>query len=154
MEDFPKIEWSALEYEERERTRDWFWALGIIIATASIAAVIFGNYFFAGLIILGGVVLGIFATKKPEVVNYTLDEHGFWARGNLYHFESIHAFWVETKEKPQFFIKSSRIFVPIISVPIDPASAGSIRDIMLRKEIPEEKMEEHLAEKIMEVFGL
>ena len=37
-----KLEWSALEYEEKERSRDWFWALGIIVATTKTTTAIKG----------------------------------------------------------------------------------------------------------------
>jgi hypothetical protein len=59
-----KLSWSAPEYEEKERSRDWFWALGIIVATSSIAAIIFNDYFFAVLLILSGILLGFFAVKN------------------------------------------------------------------------------------------
>ena len=42
-----KLEWSALEYEEKERDASWFWALAVIIVAGSLAAIIFSNYFFA-----------------------------------------------------------------------------------------------------------
>ena len=77
------LQWSALEYEEKERSKDWFWALGIIVVTSSIASVIFGNYFFAVLLILGGFLLGFFATKKPEMVQYELTERGLKIRTRL-----------------------------------------------------------------------
>ena len=65
-----KLNWSALEYEEKTRSPDWFWALGIIVVTSSIAAIIFGNYFFATLLVLSGLLLGFFAVKKPDMVHY------------------------------------------------------------------------------------
>lgn len=154
MADFPKIEWTALEYEERERSRDWFWALGVLVITSTIAAIIFANYFFAALIFLGGGVLSIFALKKPETVHYEIDERGLKVRSNLYRFDSIHAFWVETRSRPALFIRSTRMFLPMIVIPIEPFHAEDIREIMLHKGIPEEEMREHLAEKIMEIFGL
>jgi hypothetical protein len=153
VENFPPMQWSAPEYEERERTRDWFWALGIIVATASLASIIFGNYFFAGLIVLGGIVLGLFATKTPETVPYELNSRGLKIRMNLYSFDSIQAFWVEMHAKPTLFIKSSRFFMPMIAVPIDPLSAPRIHEIMMSKGIPEEEMKEHLSEKIMDALG-
>src|SRR5258706_15804151 len=104
-----KLEWSALEYEERERSPDWFWALGIIVATSSIAAIIFGNYFFAALLILSGVLLGFFAIKKPDLVTYELNNKGLKIRNRLYPYENIKSFWVqvdrsgETNLKPMLF---------------------------------------------------
>jgi len=61
-----KLEWSALEYEERERGNDWFLALGIIVAASSVAATIYSNYFFATLLVLSGLLLGSFAIKNTE----------------------------------------------------------------------------------------
>ncbi|MEK7140728.1 MAG: hypothetical protein AAB815_03005 [Patescibacteria group bacterium] len=153
MEDFSPIQWSALEYEERERTRDWFWALGIIIVTASVASIIFGNYFFAALIILGGTLLGFFAIRKPEMVTYEINDRGLKVRTRIYPYENIKSFWVMVEKKPTLFIKSERVFMPIISMPIDPAMAEDIRNVMLFQNVPEEEMREHASEKIMESLG-
>ena len=154
-----KLEWSALEYEEKERSRDWFWALGIIVVTSSIAAIIFGNYFFAVLLLISGLLLGFFAIKKPEMVSYELDEKGLKIKTRLYPYESIKSFWVQTDSagdsalQPTLFIKSERAFMPILSIPIENKLAENIRSMMLSKNIIEEEMREHLSEKIMEVLG-
>jgi len=154
-----KLEWSALEYEEKERSRDWFWALGIIVVTSSIAAIIFGNYFFAVLLLISGLLLGFFAIKKPEMVSYELDEKGLKIKTRLYPYESIKSFWVQTDStgdsalQPTLFIKSERAFMPILSIPIENKLAENIRSMMLSKNIIEEEMREHLSEKIMEILG-
>jgi len=163
MEEQNKLEWTALEYEEKERTRDWYWALGVIVVTSSLAALIFGNYFFAALIILSGILLGFFAVKKPDLVSYELNEKGLRVRTRVYPYENIQSFWVQTSReretpdgkplRPTLFIKSERVFMPIISVPIDDAWAEDIHSIMLAQDIPEEEMREHLSEKIMESLG-
>lgn len=154
-----KLIWSALEYEEKDRSPDWFWALGIIIITGSIAAIIFENYFFAVLLVLSGVLLGFFAIKKPDTVTYELNQKGLMIRNRLYPYENIKSFWVqidpqgETNLKPILFIHTERVFMPIISVPIDETIALDIHSIMLSKNIAEVEMKEHASEKIMEVLG-
>lgn len=154
-----KLEWSALEYEEKERSADWFWALGIIVVTSSIAAIIYANYFFAVLLILSGCLLGFFAIKKPEMVFYELNNQGLKIKTRLYLYENIKSFWVQTersgekKLKPTLFIKSQRAFMPIISIPIENNLAENIRSILLSKNVPEEEMKEHMSEKIMESLG-
>ncbi len=154
-----KLIWSALEYEEKERSQDWFWALGIIVATSSIASIIFENYFFATLLVLGGLLLWWFAVKKPETVTYELNEKGLKIRDRLYPYESIKAFWVqvdftpESNVKPMFFIHSERAFMPVLSMPIDKDIAEDIHSIMTSKEIAEVEMKEHPSEKIMELLG-
>ena len=159
MEETEKLSWTALEYEERERSPDWFWALGIIFATSSIAAIIFDNYFFAVLLILSGLLLGFFAVKKPDVVAYELNAQGLKIRNRLYPYENIKSFWVqlntspEINVKPMLFINSERAFMPILSIPIEEMMAEEIHSIMLAKNITEKEMKEHPSEKIMEVLG-
>lgn len=159
MNDNEKLSWSALEYEEKERSKDWFWALGIIVATSSIASVIFGNYFFAALLLLSGVLLGFFAIKKPDTVTYELNTKGLKIRNRLYPYENIKSFWVqldtsgETDLKPMLFIHSERAFMPILSIPINETLAVDIHSILLNRDVAEVEMKEHPSEKIMEVLG-
>ena len=148
-----KLQWSALEYEEKTRSADWFWALGITIVTSSVAAIIFGNYFFATLLFLGGILLGFFAVKKPETVSYELDARGLKIRNYLYPYEGIKSFWVQKGAKPTLFIKTERLFMPVISIPIEEFMADDIRLIMLSKNVTEEEMKEHPSFKIMESLG-
>ncbi len=153
------LEWSALEYEEKERNKDWFWALGVIVFTSVAAAIIYGNYFFAALLILSGVLLGFLATKKPEMVSYKLNDKGFAVSTSLYPYENIKSFWVQKEAlepeqlKPLLFIKSERFFMPIILSPIENIMAEDIRSFLLEKKIVEEEMKETVPEKIMEALG-
>jgi len=154
-----KLVWTALEYEEKDRSPDWFWALGIIVATSSIAAIIFGNYFFAALLVLSGVLLGFFAIKKPDIITYELNPKGLKIRNRLYPYGNIKSFWVqldtsgETSLKPILFIHSERAFMPILSIPIDETIATDIHSIMLSQNIAEVEMKEHPSDKIMEALG-
>ncbi|HNW71428.1 MAG TPA: hypothetical protein PKZ36_01015 [Candidatus Paceibacterota bacterium] len=153
MEKGEKIEWSMLEYEEKERNIDWFWALGVIIVASAAASIIFKNYFFAALLVIGGVMLGYFAVKKPEVISYELNEDGLKIHNILYPFEDIKCFWVQKETKPTLFVKTKRVIMPIISIPIELSSANKIHDVMLKNNIVEEEMKEHFSNKIMEVLG-
>ncbi len=148
-----KLEWSAFEYEERERSADWFWALGVIVVTSSLAAIIYGNYFFAAFLVLGGILLGFFARRKPSMVTYELDARGLKIETRLFLYENIKSFWVETRIKPMLFIKSERLFMPVISIPIENNMADEIRAIFLTKNVPEEEMKEHISDKIIESLG-
>ena len=154
-----KLEWTALEYEEKYRDPDWFWALGIIVVTSSLAAIIYSNYFFFALIIIAGFLLGFFAKKKPDLVNYELNSKGLKIHSRLYPYENIKSYWIQLSHpedsaiKDLFFIKSERFYMPVISVPIIPSIAEEIQDIMLSKNIPEEEMKEHPSDKIMESLG-
>lgn len=149
-----KLEWSQLEYEEKERGNDWFWALGVIVVASSVASFIYGNYFFGLFLIIGGILLGVFAIKKPDLVFYELNEKGLQIRNRLFPYENIKSFWVKKEsENPTLFIKSERLFMPIISMPIKGYHAEEVRNFMLSNNVPEEEMKEHPSEKIMDSLG-
>ena len=151
MDKDKKLEWTALEYEEKERGNDWFWALGVIVVASSITSFIYSNYFFGLLLIIGGVLLAMFAIKKPDLVFYELNTKGLKIKSRLFPYENIKSFWVKNDfEKPTLFIKSERLFMPIISMPIKQYNATEIRDLMLSKDVLEEEMKEHPSEKIMD----
>ncbi|OGI60306.1 hypothetical protein A2641_01110 [Candidatus Nomurabacteria bacterium RIFCSPHIGHO2_01_FULL_37_25] len=154
-----KLQWSALEYEEKDRNNDWFWALGIIVVTSSVAAIIYENYFFAALLFLSGILLWFFAIKKPDMVSYELNNQGLKIRTTLYPYENIKSFWIqigedeETKLPPTLFINSERFFMPILSIPIEYDIAHDIHSIMVSRNIMEEEMRDHLSIKVMEFLG-
>lgn len=153
MEEKEKIEWSALEYEEKERSTDWFWALGIIVVAGAVTSLIYSNYFFAVLLILSGILLGFFAIKKPDMVHYELNKKGLKIKTRLFPYESIKSFFVQTTPKSMLFVKSSRMFMPIISMPVENDLAEEIRSVMLSNNVKEEEMKEGPSEKIMESLG-
>lgn len=167
-----KLEWSALEYKEKDRSVDWFWALAVIIITSSAAAIIFGNYFFAILLILSGILLGYFAVKKPDMILYELNEKGLQIRNRIFLYEDIHGFWVQKRIpefyselpghkglpstgplEPALFVETKRLLFPIFSIPIDENLADKIRRRMLSRNVPEKHMKEHPAENIMDRLG-
>ncbi|MFA5999631.1 MAG: hypothetical protein WC783_01470 [Candidatus Paceibacterota bacterium] len=158
MNEEEKFSWSALEYEEKERSTDWFWALGVIVVTGAITAIIYNNYFFSTLLILGGILLGVFAKKKPAIITYELNDRGLKVGSYFYPYENIKAFFVQEhnndkKHKPTLFIRSERVFMPIISIPIENEWIENIQNLMLEKNIKEEEMREHISDKIMDYFG-
>jgi hypothetical protein len=148
-----KLEWSALEYEEKERGNDWFWALGVIVVAGAIASILFKNYFFAILLIISGILLGYFAIKRPEMINYELNQKGFKIKNRLLPYDTIKSFWVQIGMRPTLFLKSDRLFMPILSIPIDDEMGEKIKRVMLLKKVPEEEMKEHPSVDIMEKLG-
>src|SRR3989339_113120 len=148
-----KLEWFALEYEEKERSTDWYWALGVIVITSSIASIIYNNYFFAALLLISGILLGFFAIKKPDIISYELNTDGLKIRNQLYPYKNIKSFYVQSGEKPILFIRSERVFMPVIEIPIENNLTSSIHSIMISKNVVEEEMKEHPSLKIMNSLG-
>lgn len=147
------LEWSAPEYMEKEHSQDWFWALGVIVVCGSIASMIYRDYFFAGLLVLGGILLGFFAIKKPEMVEYELSNRGLRIDKRVFPYDSLKSFYVRLHPEPTLLIHSQRFFMPVIAIPLGEEFAEEVREVMLAHNVPEEKLTEHSTEKIMDSLG-
>jgi hypothetical protein len=148
-----KIEWLAPEYEHREQTVDWYWALSIIIIATCVTSIIYENYFFALLILLGGSMLGYFSSKKPGMMDYELNDEGLKIRDRLHPYETIKHFWVQETPKPILHIESDRVFLPTLSMPIYPIIANKIREKMLAHGVLEQEIKDHPSVMVMEYLG-
>lgn len=154
MDNTDKLTWSALEYEERERTTDWFWAFGVIVITSSLTAIIYSNYFFAVLILLSGALLYFFSKKTPELIEYELNHKGLKIKSSLYPYDNIKSFYVQLDETPMLFVKTERLYMPVLSIPIEYTLADDVYAIFMSKKVMEEEMHEHASEKIIRTLGL
>jgi len=154
-----KLEWTALEYAEKEHDQDWYWALGIIVVTSTITAIIFENYFFAVLLFLAGALLWFFSKKKPDLINYEINLKGIKIGNDLYTYDTIQSYWISRShidlpdEKDLLFIKSSRFYMPILIIPISTDIMDDVHNVMDIKNIPAEEMRPHISDKIIEVLG-
>lgn len=147
------LEWSAPEYHHTTKTRDWYWAVGIISFTMAFLAIIFGNIIFAIFIILSAFTLCIHAVKPPETIKFELTNKGVVIKDRLYPYTTLESFWVELdEENPKILIKSKKLFVPFIIIPLHEDDAETAQEI-LRAYLKEEEHQEPLTQKIMEYFG-
>jgi hypothetical protein len=153
MNEDGNLSWSMPAYEEKYRSPDWFWALGVIAITIAITSIIYSNYFFAILILISSGLLYFFATETPEIIDYTINDKGLKIKDHIFLFENIKSFYVQKDHKPTLFIKTERFFMPTVSIPIEYDMADSIKNIFDLKKIKEEEMREHPSEKIMDTLG-
>lgn len=152
----PRLRWSAYEFEYREKTNDWFWAVGIIIVCIASISIIYSNILFAVFIVLAGGFLILTSHKEPRILDFRINEKGFYINDTLYEYSKIVYFWVEHNKHsaPKLLIRLNRSINPILIIPIetDVENSESIRDYLLDY-IPEEKIHEPASQKIMEYLG-
>lgn len=150
------ILWEAYEHEHHEKSKDWYWSLGIIIATTSILSILFGNYIFGILIIIMGVSLAVVGSREPNLVTFELNKMGVRIGKKLFPYATLEAFWVqdntEHNRMSQLLIKSRKTMVPLLIIPLDGVETEYIRDFLLYH-LLEKEMEESLSQLIMESLG-
>lgn len=153
MNTTPIISWEALEYKEGTKTNDWFWALAIIVIAGSIISILAKNYFLAGILVLGGVMLGKTVNLKPEMLHYELNEKGLKIKNSLYLYESISEFSI-LEERSVLVVRSQRFLFPIISMMFPRDEEENIKKNFIDHGVKEGKFTEHTAEKIVRFLGI
>lgn len=154
-EETTEFSWNTLEYEHREKSTDWYWALGILIVIGAVTAFITKNFLFGVLLLLGGFLLGLFAGKKNPPISIEISQQGILINNDLIGFNAITAFWMYRNPFGirKLILKTTRNFAPIISIPIpDDIRATELRDFLIEI-IPETEMQEAAIDLIMERIG-
>lgn len=148
-----RIEWDAHEYEHKERSADWYWAVGIVAVSGAIASVIFGNIIFAILLLLSIFSLTLFVNRPPAITHVTINEVGIQRGAVLYPYSTLRSFWIDdVSEHKKIILRSEKLLMPLIVVPLGDMSPERIRNSLLR-ELPEEYLTLPLLERALEYFG-
>jgi hypothetical protein len=148
-----RIEWDAHEYEHKERSSDWFWAVGIISISISVAAIIFGNAIFAILVLISVFSLALFINRPPENVHVVVTERGVARDKIFYPFSSLDSYWLDSDHPhPKIILRSEKVFMPLIVVPIGDMDPYKL-DEVLSQFLPEKFHSLPFVEKILEYLG-
>jgi hypothetical protein len=148
------ILWEAPEHRHVEKGNDWYWAVGIIAVAATAAAVVFGNTLFGVVILLGAVVMLLFSKREPRFIQFGVTARGIQMHKQLFPYSTLVSYYIDEEhpDGPQLFLRSDRLFLPILVLPIPEEYTEEIEG-MLASRLDEEFLEEPLAEKILEFFG-
>ena len=153
MEHNKKITWNTLEYEHKDKGTDWYFALGIIAVSASVASFLLNNILFSILILIGAITLAMYGVRKPSTLNIEINDRGILVNNTLYPFNTLKAFWVEENTTPpKLIIQSEKTFMPYLILSLENTDTDKVR-IFLLEHIKEEELSEPLSQKIMEYLG-
>ena len=149
-----KLEWEAHEYEHKERSTDWFWAVGIVSVSLAVTSIILGNIIFGLLILIGTAVLSLFALRPPETINVSLDEKGIVKGHVRYPYSSLESFWIDTDHPhKKIILQSEKLFMPLITVPLGPSTDIDKLHEKLSQVLTEKYHELPLIEKLLDYLG-
>lgn len=148
------VAWEAAEHIHVEKSSDWFWALGILAVSAATAALFFSNFLLTILILVAAAIVAIVAKREPPVIAYAVTSRGIRVGENLYPYSTLEAYYIDDDDPngPQLLIRSSKLFMHLIVMPIPGEHIDDIEAI-LETRLKEEHMEEPLGLKILEIFG-
>jgi hypothetical protein len=152
----PVIMWEAHEYIFREKTNDWYWAVGIIGACAAIVALVFGNILFGLLLIVATFTLCLYGAKKPVYLHVEVNHSGVMINRVLYPYITLKSFWVDNNSHlgthSRLVLKSKKIASQMIVIPLNGVHPEELRDFLL-DHIPEAEHVEPLAHHLLQLIG-
>lgn len=148
------ISWEAPEHHHIEKGSDWYWALAIVALAIVIAAILLGNLLFAIVITLGALLVALVSLRGPATVSFAITPRGVRIDDELHPYASLASFCLDEEDPrgPQLLLRSKRALVPLLVLPI-PEDAVEEIDDALAERLPEEHLEESLAQRLLEFLG-
>ncbi|MEK9167709.1 MAG: hypothetical protein AAB769_00010 [Patescibacteria group bacterium] len=149
-----KIHWSALEYEHRDRSNDWFWVVGIIALALAVISIIYDNILFAILIVIGTFTLLMYAARAPHMVDFEINRRGVIIKDRLYPYNALKSFWLRDNHRGRkLVIQSEKMLMPNITIPLSDDMDINTIHLFLVEYLEEQEHHESLSELIMDYLG-
>jgi len=152
------IIWEAWEYEDRERSTDWYWAMGIIAFSVFLITIILGNYVFALMLAVCAFALYAISRNKPRRVEIELNHRGLRIENEFWLYSDLRSFWVEDNDHGNTGVHSRLYFrprgavAPLLIISLENAQPQEIRNYLLHLLLEEEHVEP-VAHRIMHFLG-
>lgn len=142
------ITWSALEYEFRARSGNWWLGPGVIALLFILFGILTRNYFFIAFVTIAYAVFIMYARRPPREISCALTQEGVRAGGKFYPFTELKSFWIfETSGSAELSLETSKTLSPYVRLPLGNVNPGAVRHA-LRKFIPEEEHKEFFSDQL------
>ena len=147
---FEDINWSASEFIAHDKNVAWYAVLSIL--TLIVAAVVYlltHDILSTIIILLAGVIFGVYGARKPRLLNYKLDNSGLTIQTRLFNYDSLKSFIViENSPIPNIILLPLKRFMPSMSIYLDPSSSEEVIRI-LSAHLPQDLDRQDLVERFM-----
>jgi len=153
MEHRVLLSWQAKEYEFKEKSRAWYWTVGIIAAGIATSAFIVGNYLFMIAAVIGGFTVMLVGSVKPKHRTYQFTEHGFMVGRKLFHYRDMLRFSIR-EEEPQMLTIETKHLMGIISAPIGNTDRRAIEMELKNRNVEEVESLDSFVDKVTSGIGL
>ncbi|HVX90085.1 MAG TPA: hypothetical protein VHC20_00275 [Candidatus Paceibacterota bacterium] len=153
----PIFEWEGTEYTFKEKTADWYWAVGIIAVAAAIASLLFGNVILAILIIVAAASVAIAAAKQPRAHRFAVTEQGLTIGDRLYPYDTMLHYsvleYVDLDLPPALSIKTRSLFAPHLLIPLVDVDPDEVYEY-LSLHLDEGNHHTSVVDRLVEMFEL
>lgn len=147
--------WESPEFEFREKTKKWYWIVGVTTILLIIIAIILQNYLFGFLVLISGFLMFSLSTKEPLSMPIEISQHGIKIHNDMYPYGKIETFWIGKNRENEAILlfRADRKINPVISVAIQPnINIMQLREYLIQF-IEEQEMREPFTNKVIDKIG-
>ena len=148
-----ELTWQALEFERHDKSASWYIALWIIAIGLIGVAVITKAWLMIALVILGAIVLSMYAAKDPRMVTFSLTDNDLHIAQRIYPLERFASFWIFEGEEHDILSLTPRHFYQPHFKILLPKEYSSDARLLLRPRVDEEQHEESFIDALADRLG-
>ena len=149
-EPFEDIKWSASEFVAHDKNIAWYTIL--ILVTLLLAVIVYlltRDKISTAIVILAGIIFGIYAARKPRLLNYKLDNSGLTIQSKSFNYDSLKSFVVvENSAIPNVILTPLKRFMPSLSMYLDPSSGEAVIKV-LSERLPQDLHQQDFIERFL-----
>ena|SRR3989344_9280896 len=151
------FDWVVNEYEKHDRSKRWYVLMAVVGAALLLYAVISGNYLFALIVVLFGIILFLQDMLQPAEVSFAITEAGIVVGNKFYPFKEITNYWMiyNPPEVKNIYFSTNNILKHRLQISLLDNDPRPIRDFLnqfLVEDLDQE--EEPLSDRLGRVFKL
>lgn len=126
------VDWTASEFIAHHKTALWY--VQVMSASLILASLIFlftkDKVTTASIVVIAAVFC-LYATRKPQILEYRLDSDGLTIRSKLYHYDQFRSFaLLKDGVLPSIMLVPLRRFMPLMTIYYDPQDEADIAGIL------------------------
>jgi len=132
------LSWEAPEYVVYKKTVRWYIGFGILLAFLLFTAFVMQSLLTGIVFILGGILVFVHSERPAKTISYDIRSSGVRIGKEFYLFQELSAFnVVERGDGIYMLMKSKRLLLPLIHMPLGDVDHEEVVKIMSEK-IPQD----------------
>lgn len=126
------VSWTASEYIDHDRSASWYLILATgTVVLAGLVYLISSDFLGVAIILILGILVGVFAHRQPAQVTYELNENGLKIGQKLYTYGVFKSFAIVRDEAlPSINLEPLKRFMPPITIYFAPQDEEQIISVL------------------------
>jgi hypothetical protein len=149
--------WETKEYNHNNVNPDWIWALGIIAIIILVLSIMYQNYLFGILMLIGTSCIIYLKLRTPKLIHISITDRYIGIGEEERYYQDLKNFWIDaTNHKvrvPHLLIATKRNLTPLITIAIPHEISITELRTKLLVHLEEKQMQESGIYEIMEKLG-